>query len=778
MGATGHSGPYVCESGNHIRLGNDLVELTYSLDAKGALVGVLDKRSGCQLRRDADAPALLYRLALRRQEDKELEWVASDEAAELSWSKQEGDGTLTLALVTSGVGERKLTVTVEVTLSADSALSTWHMDIAGLGDDVAVYQLTCPILSGLIKLGDPAPGEALVAPIQGEGYLFRNPYPVQDRLPLCTGAGPEMANVGVGRIGGRYPGSIAMQMYAVYNDQAGLYVATHDAGQNVKEFELGSFADWGNVPTLTISHFPSEEPGQRVAFAYDTVVGVFHGDWYDAADIYKAWATQQWWCEQKLWDRDIADWMRTGVGVFQMSNYDLPVLKLNHPMEQVADTVNELSAGAGVPLLALVFNWEGGGAWTGPKGFFPPREGADKFRQAMAKLRAAGNHGFVYMTGGQWYIKIPYDPVFDSWDQFNSEGRPHSIKNPDGEPWISNWVHYGGWESARLCPATQYTLDLTASIILNCLDLGCTVVQIDNFPCGGSESCYDPSHGHPLGYGSWWSETWGNILAEVRRRAKAKDRDCAIATEGISEGFIPWLDMYDHRAANMEYFGHYGPGLPMGGETIPLFNYVYNEYLGSYCAAYPESNRPEVLYWTRCYAKALVQGVVPTGGRYFPEPAEHNPVTIEFYKKVVRATAQECWQYIMFGEMLRPPEIDVPVITAPYCKFHYDGTAHLADPKHRHEVRDRAVQHSAWRGRDGTIGYIFVNISEEPASFEVELSAYGMQADSFDVERIVDGEAKDRLDGVTLPRREQIEMAPLSVTLIVQKESSVCPDRS
>ena len=270
------------------------------------------------------------------------------------------------------------------------------------------------------------------------------------------------------------------------------------------------------------------------------------------------------------------------------------------------------------------------------------------------------------------------------------------------------------------------------------------------------------------GFGPWWSEAWSNTLAHTRKQAKAKSPDTVIATEGISENFIPWLDLYDHRAGNMEYFGHYGRGCPMGGETIPLFNYVYNEYIGSYCAAYPECNRPEVLYWTRCLGKALAQGVIPTGGRYFPEPADHNPTTIGFYKKVVRATANECWPYLMFGEMLRPPEIEVPTTTAQYCKFLYsdDPMDHRMDPKQRHEVQDRSVQHAVFRGRDGAIGYIFANISEDSVSFEVEVSAYGMEAERFDIVRHTDGEKEGWHKGIGLPRHVSIEMAPLSVMVV------------
>ena len=211
----------------------------------------------------------------------------------------------------------------------------------------------------------------------------------------------------------------------------------------------------------------------------------------------------------------------------------------------------------------------------------------------------------------------------------------------------------------------------------------------------------------------------------------------------------------------------------MGGETIPLFNYVYNEYIGSYYAAMPECNRPEVLYWTRGLGKALCQGVVPAGGRYFPDPPDHNPVTIEFYRRIVRATANECWPYLMFGEMLRPPAIDVPTITAQYCKFVLSETDHYCDPTQRHEVRDHAVQHAAFRGRNGAIGLFFVNVSEDAVSFEVVMSAYGMAADRFDVERVSDGERQVWFSAVELPRRERIDMAPLSVTVVEIKPAAV-----
>jgi hypothetical protein len=221
----------------------------------------------------------------------------------------------------------------------------------------------------------------------------------------------------------------------------------------------------------------------------------------------------------------------------------------------------------------------------------------------------------------------------------------------------------------------------------------------------------------------------------------------------------------------MEYFGHYRRGMPMGGETIPLFNYIYNEYIGSYYAAMPECNRPEVLYWTRGLGKAICQGVLPTAGRYFPDPPDHNPITLAFFQRIIRATGRELYPYLMFGKMLRPPKIDPPMITAQYCKFLYDavGFEHRMDPQQRHEATDRAVQHAAYQGRDGSICLLFVNVSEEPVSLDFELPAYDTTG-PVNVQRITNSQPANCLEGVSLPHAVSLPMEPLSTILLIVRE--------
>ena len=751
----------VCQDGNLLRLGNNLVELAFDA-ATGALVSLLDKASGCELLRHAEAPRRLLRLGLLDAESRELSDLDSADARACTWEAAGGDGSASVTFRVSGFPGTAAVVEVRVTLSADSPLSAWRVKVSGVEAGVSVQQVVCPIISGLMKVGEGAGGECVVAPMHGEGFVFHDPYPVVDGLPLMTGLGPESPVVGSGQLRGYYPGLMSVQMLLYYNEQAGLYFATHDAGQHPKMFGVGPEGDY---PALSVAHLASEAPGAEAAWEYDTMVGVFHGDWHDGADIYKAWAREQWWCERKLAERDLADWARTGFGVFQMSNYHIPQLRLNHSMDGIAETVNRVSAGAGVPLASLIFNFENGGGWSGPIGLLPPREGEDAFRDAMQKLREAGNHGFVYIPGGNWYIALSkYDPPFDSWAEFERDGRANAVKDVRGGAQIGTW--YEGWQAAPLCPATQFVQQITVDMTLGCLALGCDVVQIDNFPCGGAaEPCFDPTHGHPLGHGPWRPEAWGEVLAETRRQAKAQYPDCLLTVEGMAECFIPWLDLYDMRAGNMEYFGHWGPGLPMGAETIPLFGYIYSGYIGAYLAAMPEGNRPEVQYWTLSLGRALTQGVIPSMGRYFPDPPGLNPTTEAFYGKVLRA-ARECWDAILFGEMLKPPCIDVPRVEASYLKFVLDGTRHHMDSMQRHVTTDWAVQHSAWRADDGSLVWIFANVSPEAVGFDLRLADVEEAAGGWDVVADTDGEKHEIAFGGEFPMCVRLEMEAHSVTTV------------
>jgi hypothetical protein len=93
------------------------------------------------------------------------------------------------------------------------------------------------------------------------------------------------------------------------------------------------------------------------------------------------------------------------------------------------------------------------------------------------------------------------------------------------------------------------------------------------------------------------------------------------------------------------------------------------------------------------------------------------------------------------------------------------------DPQQRHEVTDRAVQHAAYRGRDGSVCLLFVNVSDQPVSFPVALPAYDFTG-PVDVQRLTNSEAAETLAGVSLPHPHRLAMEPFSIALLIIREVS------
>lgn len=771
-------GMSVRQHGDVLTVGNGVVELGFDAANHGNLTSIRDLRTGHQFVREPEARAALFLLSLRGQ-DGGLVTLNNTRASRFDWEMVRSQERETLVLRSSGFPLGEITVTISLSLEEGSGTSVWRAQVWN-ATDRTVAAIAYPLVTGLFTPGRPAEGEAIVYPWFGEGCVFRDPFPVVDNLPLKTGNGPDRPAVGLGELHLTYPGAASMQFMAYYNTTAGLYLATHDDGEQVKRFDVGplpglptrqegtsdgsgALQGTGGEPALFITHLVPERPGAGVEIPYETRLTVFLGDWYDAADLYKDWARRQWWCRRKLIERDPPRWLRDGVGVFQISNYHCPDLTMNTKLEEICDLSERLSRDIGVPLLVLIWNWEHDGAWTGPLGYFPPREGEQTFRDAMARICGAGNVGFVYVTGGIWRLEITH-AGYSSWEQFEKTGRRSAVLDPSGKPRITG-AGWEGWKATAMCPGTEYWRDRVVEHTLRCVSLGAPMVQVDEFPLIGAQACFATDHEHDPGYGPWWARASGQMLKEIRDRARAMDASFAMSTESVSESFIPWLELYDQRASTAEWFGRWPRGAPGGVEVIPLFGYVYHPYIAAYHAAFAELTRPETGYWIRAMGTSLAQGMIPNAGRYFPHPKDLNPVLLAFYTKVVRAAARELLPYLLSGEMLRPPRIEVPRIRVSYLGWTRDAD-HL-NPLDRHEVEDAAVKHSVWRLPDGKVGLVFVNIADAAVRFSCELP---QQEGRYRCEHVRDGRRSTVASSVSLPRVEQVELEPRSVLLV-----ELCP---
>ncbi len=242
------------------------------------------------------------------------------------------------------------------------------------------------------------------------------------------------------------------------------------------------------------------------------------------------------------------------------------------------------------------------------------------------------------------------------------------------------------------------------------------MVQIDGFPCCGAYPCYNKAHGHPVGYGKTWFDSYVGILRACREEAVKADRDFVMPTEGITEMFIPYLDCYMSRAHSMPHWHHDA----FKAMPIPLFTYVYHEYLPPYggegsatwlrseYSTYELRGLGLSLLWGRMFSVAIGRHKQPF------EPSGIEPKMLDFFKRAYKASTTYAHDYVVRGRMLHPLPINTPEIEMKYWRW-------WTKPPSTHSLKSPAVLSAAWQSPKGSKAAFFVNIASEARTIEVTL---------------------------------------------------------
>ncbi len=251
------------------------------LGADGAIAALTDSTTKAVLAGGVD-PAPAFRLRLEKPGDSPFTRASTDAAkTEISQDGKAFVGTYTFA---------DLVVTTRVAPNGDG-LFTCGIEIEN-HSPWAITAITYPILHCPDKLGQDSTDDRILYPRCDGGV-------VED--PLRTMGGQSLDDT--------YPGPLSCQVMAYYDAQAGLYLATHDGSGSPKRLLARLNLDC----ELAIEHLLPITPGANVKLAYPTVFGVFSGDWYAAAEIYRQWAHQQVWCATPLSQRpDTPIWLKHG----------------------------------------------------------------------------------------------------------------------------------------------------------------------------------------------------------------------------------------------------------------------------------------------------------------------------------------------------------------------------------------------------------------------------------------------------------------------------------
>lgn len=176
-------------------------------------------------------------------------------------------------------------------------LILWSANVSGLDStDFAITGFTFPNIAMPISLPGSSHSSSASAGLSdpsGDFFLLGQSDSVL--LPVSHSSPYSLQST--------YPGDASIQLMARYDNVSGFLFYTADAaGSNVKRMSLDSNPA-GGYCILSITHVPPQVPAMNLFLTYNIALTTFTGDWHDAADIYKAWATQQWWASTPLANR-------------------------------------------------------------------------------------------------------------------------------------------------------------------------------------------------------------------------------------------------------------------------------------------------------------------------------------------------------------------------------------------------------------------------------------------------------------------------------------------
>ncbi|EKD52169.1 MAG: hypothetical protein ACD_62C00090G0010 [uncultured bacterium] len=493
---------------------------------------------------------------------------------------------------------------------------------------------------------------------------------------------------------GHYPsGDTPYQAVAFYDQDIGLYVATHDPKGSTKDIivrkqvshETGKRVEYVGYAWELTNHGVA---GNDFRSAGTVVMQSFYGDWFDVAQIYKNWVQSEapWWPESSRtdtpqWFKDIAIWT---------SCY-------HESIQECHDQNKEFKTFMGVPTAVHWYNfWASFPVMNHPQ-YTPVQEG---WNELVKDLQENGIRVMPYVNGVAHHIRL---------DDFQTEALANAAKDAAGNYFSENVLdEYGKTElatAAIMCPATRYQQDVVKNLALEFFATPYNVdaIYYDQIAALKPYACMDSSHSHPLGGGDWWVNKGFRPAIETVQGLIGQDK--AIASESTNEvytdlfdGFLTWAWQNNN--------------------MVPVFPAIY----GGKVVFFGRWNSTQNSAAT--YRQRTGQSLVFGEQLGWMQPDLNYSSTVSEAKDYIRQAAQVRYairDYINSGEMLRPPHIEgvIPELTS---DWYFQNKEQM--------VTTSVLQRGAWRNNNGNLVLLLANISEDPLVFDLrfETKNYGFSS--------------------------------------------------
>lgn len=292
---------------------------------------------------------------------------------------------------------------------------------------------------------------------------------------------------------------------------------------------------------MIVPTFNGGLPSAAFANPFPIMSITFAGDDWDAAQIYRHFALH-WggWTGQRMSNRsDVPQWMYNNHLWFNTGWQELDIFnETQGDPAVVVDRMTRLAKVLQVPTMALHwYVWDEIRAFDADyPDYLPAKPG---FAEAVEALHELKVRVVPYINGRLW------DVATASWKADNAQAfAAKSAKPVSGNPGQALYVEqYGSGASlAVMCPATPQWQSLIEGVVAQVAALGTDGVYVDQVSAAYPVPCYDPTHGHTVGGGNWWSGGYNKMIAAARDGVPRND--FLVISEANAETYMGTLGGY------------------------------------------------------------------------------------------------------------------------------------------------------------------------------------------------------------------------------------------
>jgi hypothetical protein len=645
--------------------------------------------------------------------------IGAKEARQIDLKRIRTEAEERITIMYEGVGGYEIQVQVTVRCPHDESLTYWSLTVEH-DTDWLVEWIDFPAIVVPNDLTSNGGTGKLLWP-GNEGVIVEDTK-IRDSNGFKY-IEPEYPSRGTAGI---YPAAVPTQFMAYYEELGGFYMGAHDEHSHVK----------------CIEYFPVEE-GIRLQFRlypggvargsfgmdYEMALGVFEGDWHDAADLYRNWyqSASRHKSVRILDNEKLPDWYADSPVVITYpvrGTKDTGNMEANRlfPYAQAIPHLEKLADEFQSRILVLLMHWEGTAPWAPPY-VWPPFGGEEDFRSFADLLHQSGHLLGVYCSGIGWTEQSRLIPEYIRKEQFDREGLEEAMcVSPTGELPYSN-ICTGQRRGYDLCPAHEFTNRVVIDEVERMIEGGCDYIQyFDQNHGGTSYFCYSHTHGHPPAPGKWQIDAMKRLFGEMQQVADRAGKKVLFGCESVSaEPYISDLLFNDARF-NLNYFI---------GTPVPLYAYLYHEYINNFMGnqnptqmVFDFERSPDNLLYRLAYAfnaGDMTTVVIRDDGQItwswgadwsIPLPNQDHITAFIRESNAWRTGAAKSFLYC--GKMLKP----FPVMFAPEQQLRMLDGRELVVPY---------VLTSRWQSADGRLGQMVINYSPDPVSCDIVFHEFAGQ---------------------------------------------------